>query len=66
MRYLAQGAYWTYLLHLPLLFVIQYRLMDLELAWPLKFLLASSATLALCLLSYQVLVRHTPLRRFVG
>ena len=64
--YLAQGAYWTYLLHLPLLFVIQYLLMDLELAWPLKFLLASTATLALCLLSYQVLVRHTPLRRFVG
>lgn len=66
MRYLAQGAYWTYLLHLPLLFVIQYPLMDLELAWPLKFLLASTATLALCLSSYQVLVRHTPLRRFVG
>jgi glucan biosynthesis protein C len=66
MRYLAQGAYWTYLLHLPLLFVIQYRLMDLELAWPVKFLLASTATIVLCLLSYQVLVRHTPLRRFVG
>jgi glucan biosynthesis protein C len=66
MRYLAQGAYWTYLLHLPLLFVIQYVLMDLELAWPLKFVVASTATLALCLLSYQVLVRHTPLRRFVG
>jgi glucan biosynthesis protein C len=66
MRYLAQGAYWTYLLHLPLLFVIQYLLMDLELAWPLKFLVASTATLTLCLLTYQVLVRHTPLRRFVG
>lgn len=66
MRYLAQGAYWTYVLHLPLLFVIQYLLMDLDLAWPLKFLLASTATLAVCLLSYQVLVRHTPLRHFVG
>ena len=66
LRYLSQGAYWTYLLHLPLLFVIQYRLMDLEMAWPLKFMLASTATLALCLLSYQVMVRHTPMRRFVG
>ena len=46
--------------------MIQYLLMDLELAWPLKFLLSSTATLALCLMSYQVLVRHTPLRRFVG
>ena len=66
MRYLAQSAYWTYLLHLPLLFAIQYLLMDLELHWPLKFALASAGTLALCLLSYQLLVRHTPLRRFVG
>lgn len=66
MRYLAQSAYWTYLLHLPLLFAIQYVLMDWNLAWPLKFALASLGTLAICLLSYQVLVRHTRLRGFVG
>ncbi len=66
MRYLAQGAYWTYLLHLPLLFAIQYLLMDLNWHWPLKFALACAGTLTFCLLSYQVLVRHTPLRRFVG
>ena len=66
MRYLAQGAYCTYLLHLLLIFAIQYPLMDLELPWPLKFALASAGTLAICLLSYQLLVRHTPLRRFVG
>lgn len=65
-RYLAQGAYWTYLVHLPLLFALQYLLMDLPLAWPVKFALASAGTLAVCLLSYQLLVRHTPLRRFVG
>ena len=66
LHYLAQSAYWTYLWHLPLLFALQFALMDSTLAWPLKFLLASGATLALCLLSYQLLVRHTPLRRFVG
>jgi glucans biosynthesis protein C len=66
MRCLAQSAYWTYLLHLPLLFALQYLLIDQELVWPLKFALASAGTLALCLLSYQFLVRHTPLRRFVG
>lgn len=66
MAYLSRGAYWTYLLHLPLLFALQYLLMDLALPWPLKFGLASAATLAACLLSYQLLVRHTPLRRFVG
>lgn len=66
MQYLAQSAYWTYLLHLPLLFVLQYLLMDLELYWPLKLGLAIATTLALCVVSYQLLVRHTPLRRFVG
>ncbi|HQZ30238.1 MAG TPA: acyltransferase family protein [Arenimonas sp.] len=66
MRYLAQSAYWTYLWHLPLLFALQFALMDSDMAWPLKFALASGATLAVCLLSYQLLVRHTPLRRFVG
>ena len=66
MRYLAQSAYWTYLLHLPLLFALQYWLMDMEWPWPFKFLVASAATLAGCLLSYQLLVRHTPLRRIVG
>jgi glucan biosynthesis protein C len=66
LRYLAQSSYWTYLLHLPLLFAVQYVLMDLEWAWPLKFAVASAVTLAGCLLSYQVLVRNTRLRRFVG
>ncbi|MFY2763936.1 acyltransferase family protein [Arenimonas sp. MALMAid1274] len=66
MRYLAQSAYWTYLLHLPLLFAIQYLLMDRDWAWPLKFVVGLGATLGLCLLTYQVFVRHTPLRRFVG
>lgn len=66
MRYVAQGAYWTYLLHLPLLFAIQYLLMDLGWPWPVKFAVASFGTIAVCLLSYQLLVRHTPLRRFVG
>lgn len=66
LRYLAASAYWTYLLHLPVLFAIQYALMDLALAWPLKLGLAVGATLAVCLASYAALVRPTPLRRFVG
>jgi glucan biosynthesis protein C len=66
LRYFAQSSYWTYLLHLPLLFAVQYVLMDLDWHWLIKFAVASAATLAGCLLSYQLLVRHTPLRRFVG
>jgi hypothetical protein len=40
--------------------------MDLEWAWPVKFLLAVGGTLAACLLSYTLLVRYTALRRFLG
>lgn len=66
MRYLAQSAYWTYLLHLPILFALQYLLMDQAWPWPAKFLLASLGTVGVCLASYHALVRHSPLRRFVG
>ena len=66
MHYLAQSAYWTYLLHLPVLFAIQYWLMDRSMHWTWKFTIATTATVAICLLSYQLLVRHTALRRFVG
>lgn len=66
LRYLAQAAYWTYLVHLPVLFALQYLLMDLAWPWPLKYLAGVTGTLAVCLLGYQGLVRHTRLRRFVG
>ncbi len=66
LRYLSRSSYWIYLLHLPVLFVIQYRLMDLDWPWGIKFAAACAATLAACLLSYQYLVRKTPLARFVG
>lgn len=66
LRYLAQASYWTYLVHLPVLFMLQYHPTDLDWAWPIKLLAAIGGTLAVCVLSYQALVRHTPLRRFVG
>jgi glucan biosynthesis protein C len=66
LRQLCASAYWTYLLHLPLLFALQYAMMDWSLAWPLKFGIATSLTLAICLLSHQWLVQRTPLRNYVG
>jgi glucan biosynthesis protein C len=66
LRYIAESSYWTYLLHLPVLLALQYALQDQNWPWPLKLLLTLALTLAVCLASYQLLVRHTPLRRFVG
>ncbi len=66
LSYLSQASYWTYLVHLPILFAIQYRLMDLDWSWPLKLATSLFATFAICLASYQLLVRHTPLGKLLG
>lgn len=61
MRWLADASYWVYLVHLPLLLAIQYRLLDLQLHWSAKFAIATVSTLALSFASYQLLVRYTPI-----
>ena len=65
MRWLADASYWVYLVHLPVLFAIQYRLLDVQLHWIAKFALATASTLAVSFASYQVLVRHTVLGRLL-
>ena len=66
MSYLARSAYWVYLTHLPILFALQYLLLDVALAWPWKFVLGVAATLALCVGSYELCVRRTRLAHWVG
>jgi peptidoglycan/LPS O-acetylase OafA/YrhL len=65
LRWLADASYWTYLVHLPVLFGIQYRLMDIALSWPSKLSLATTLTLGICLLSYQWLVRGSVMGRLL-
>ena len=59
MRWLADASYRVYLVHLPVLFAIQYRLLDLEVHWSAEFAIATVSTLALSFASCQLLVRHT-------
>ena len=66
LRYLSDASYWTYLAHLPILFAIQYRLLDVELPWGVKFAASVLATFGICLLSYHLLVRRTILGAFLG
>ncbi len=66
LRYVADSSYWVYIVHLPVLFFVQYRLMDLELWWGAKFAMSIAATLALCLLSYHVLVRRSVIGKLLG
>jgi peptidoglycan/LPS O-acetylase OafA/YrhL len=58
----ADASYWTYLVHLPILFAIQYPLMDVQLHWTFKFGIATLSTLGIAMVSYQWLVR----RSFIG
>jgi len=60
-RYFADASYWIYIIHIPLLFMIQYPLMDAE--WPpwAEFLLSSVATIVVGLITYALLVRRTPI-----
>lgn len=66
MRYLSDASYWTYIVHLPILFAIQYRLLDVELPWGVKFVASVLATFALCLLCYHALVRMTLVGDLLG
>jgi len=60
-RFIADSSYWVYLIHLPLLFMIQYMLMDSNLGLWTQFAVASLGTLVIGLLTYTLLVRWTPL-----
>ncbi|WP_334179266.1 acyltransferase family protein [Pseudoxanthomonas sp.] len=66
MRWLADSAYWVYIVHLPLLLAIQYRLLDTPWHWLAKFTLSLAATLLLAFASYQVMVRHTMIGKLLN
>lgn len=61
LRFLSDTSYWVYLVHLPLLFAIQYQLMDVNAIWQAKFVISLVATLAIAFVSYHLLVRDTVL-----
>lgn len=63
--YLAKVSYWVYLVHLPLLFLLQFLIIDLSLPLVLKFLLASIGTLAISILLFHLLVAWNGLSRLV-
>ena len=66
MRWLADGSYWVYLVHLPALLAIQYRLLDVPMHWTAKFAISVAATFLLSFASYQWLVRHTVIGRLLN
>ncbi|WP_374435173.1 acyltransferase family protein [Inhella sp.] len=65
LRHLADASYWIYLVHLPVLFALQFAWMDQPWPWYLKLPLAVVATLAIGLLSFEMGVRRGALGRWL-
>jgi glucans biosynthesis protein C len=61
-RYLADASYWMYLVHLPIIFLLQAWMLRWPLHWSAKFTLVMGITTVLLLASYHWLVRGT----FIG
>src|SRR5690606_24453425 len=61
MRFFSDASYWIYIAHLPILLVIQYWLLDQAGSWFFKYALSVSLTLAICVVTYLLLVRWTPI-----
>ncbi|THD82016.1 MAG: hypothetical protein E7812_04210 [Phenylobacterium sp.] len=61
-RYIADSSYWLYLIHLPIVMVLQALVVKLD--WPaeVKILVVLGAAFPLMFASYQLLVRHS----FIG
>lgn len=58
-RYLADASYWIYLVHLPLVVLLQNAVAQLAWQWPLKMLLILAVAFAVMLATYALLVRRT-------
>jgi glucan biosynthesis protein C len=61
MKLIADSSYWVYIIHLPVLWLLQFVMLDTE--WPLliEFLISSLGTILIGLVSYLLLVRWTPI-----
>lgn len=65
LAYISKVSYWVYLVHLPIVFWLQFLLMDVNWHLGLKFFIASIGTLSLCLISFHLLVSWTWLARML-
>ncbi len=61
MRFMSDSSYWIYIIHLPLIFALQYPMMDKDWSLLTKYAATMSATVAVGVLSYLLLVRWTPI-----
>lgn len=62
LRFISDGAYWMYLIHLPIVTFITFLMFNLHIPIEIKFVIAIVATFIICLGTYKYCVRST----FIG
>jgi glucan biosynthesis protein C len=65
-RYLADASYWIYIVHLPLVMAAQVWIQDLDLPWPIKLAIVVGGVLAVSIASYELLIRHSFMGRWLN
>lgn len=58
-RYLADASYWIYLIHMPIVVVLQGWVSTMDLHWMTKFVIIVGVSMPVMLASYHLLVRRT-------
>ena len=61
LNFMSNSSYWVYLVHFPILLMIQFSLTDVEMNMWFKFFISTFSTFLISLLSYLLLVRRTPI-----
>ena len=61
-RFISDGAYWMYLIHLPIVTLITFFMFRLHIPIEIKFIIAIVLTSMICLITYKYCVRST----FIG
>lgn len=64
-RYLADSSYWMYLIHLPVVLILQIALHTVDIPLVVKFTIVALFTTLIGLLSYHTLVRYTIIGRYL-
>ncbi len=65
-RYLADASYWMYLIHLPIVWLLEAWMLRWPLHWSIKLSLVLAITSMLLLTSYHYLVRSTFIGKFLN
>jgi glucans biosynthesis protein C len=65
-RYIADASYWIYIVHLPVVMAFQVLVWSLSLPVFAKYILTIAGTFLVVLVSYELLVRHTFMGRWLN